>query len=410
MKKMMSMFKDHQMSVSQLLELIPEQYLAQLSLQSSVDRYAKVLHGRKMFYLLLYGMLENERLSQRSLEDTFNDPLFKQLFHLEGSERVRRSSISERLSKIDAHYFRQIYECVYEQYAGLYAERDRQKHQLIRVDSSLVSDTAGKLQTSIGHTSGRKAVKYTMAFDGVLPCSARAFGERSYSSEDVALPQVVWQHVRQEADHKNLYVLDRGLQSAKSLGAFDAQRVRFVCRLKEKRKYELQANLLEEDQQTDLGEVVLLSDQLVWLYCGELINNKKGNVHYRESLLEQDFRLLIVESKQDPRQHYWLLTNEMEMPAQEVAKAYRQRWDIEVFFRFLKQELHLSHLVSLNQNGIEVMLYMTLIVAMLLLIYKQANAIGYKTAKRRFAMEIRNLAIAIVVANCKGDLDKLFKT
>ncbi|WP_255594470.1 hypothetical protein [Pontibacter sp. HSC-14F20] len=50
---MMRLFKDHRMSVSQLLALIPEQYLEQLALQSRVDRYAKVLHGRKMFYLLL---------------------------------------------------------------------------------------------------------------------------------------------------------------------------------------------------------------------------------------------------------------------------------------------------------------------------------------------------------------------
>jgi transposase len=406
----MSISKDHKMSVRQLMDLIPDQYLEQLSQQSCVDRYTKVLHGRKMFYLLLYGMLENERLSQRSLEDTFNDPLFKQLFQLDANESVRRSSISERLSRIDAHYFSQIYECIYEQYAGLYSERDRQKHQLIRVDSTLVSDTAGKLQTSIGHSSGKKAVKYTMAFDGLLPCSAQAFSESSYNSEDMALPQLVWQHVRQQAGHKNIYLLDRGLQSARSLKAFEQQQVSFVCRAKENRKYELQANLLEEGQQRDLGEVMLLSDQLVRLYYGEPIKNKKGNIHYREGLLEQDFRLIIVESKQQPAQHYWLLTNELEMTAQEIAQAYRRRWDIEVFFRFLKQELNLSHLVSLNQNGIQVMLYMTLIVAMLLLIYKHANAIGYKTAKRRFAMEVRNLAIAMVVVHCKGDIDRLFKT
>ncbi|WP_370627178.1 transposase [Pontibacter sp. HSC-14F20] len=303
---------------------------------------------------------------------------------------------------MDAHYFSQIYECIYEQYARLYSARERQKHLLIRVDSTLVSDTAGKLQSSIGHTSGKKAVKYTMAFDRVLPCSAQAFSGRSYNSEAVALPHLVWQHVRQEAGHQNLYVLDRGLQSGKSLEAFAGQQVPFVCRLKEKRKYELRANLLGEDQRTDLGEGVLVSDELVWLYCGERIQNKKGNVHYRESLLEQDLRLLIVESKQDPGQRYWLLTNALQLSAEEVARAYRQRWDMEVFFRFLKQELHLSHLVSLNQNGIQVMLYMTLIVAMLLLIYKHANAIGYKTAKRRFAMEVRNLAIAIIVAACGG--------
>ena len=406
----MRMFKDHKISVKHLLALIPDCYLEQLSLQSGVDRYAKVLHGRKMFYLLLYGMLENERLSQRSLEDSFNDPLFKQLFQLDARESVRRSSISERLSSIDADYFRQIYECIYEQYAPLYSDADKEKHKLIRVDSSLVSDTAGKLQTSLGHRQGKKAVKYTMAFDGLLPCSAQAFSESSYNSEEVALPQIVWQHVKQQTGHENLYVLDRGLQSTRSMQAFEEQRVSFVCRAKENRKYEPLANLLKEGQQTDLGETILLSDQLVRLYTGQLIKNKKGNIHSRESLLEQGFRLIIIRSKQQPEQTYWLLTNELEMSAAQIARAYRKRWDIEVFFRFLKQELNLSHLVSLNQNGIKVMLYMTLIVAMLLLIYKHANAIGYKTAKRRFAMEVRNLAIAMIVAHCKGDLDKLFKT
>lgn len=322
------MFKDHKISVKELLSLIPDQYLEQLSLRSSVDRYTKVLHGRKMFYLLLYGMLENERLSQRSLEDTFNDPLFKQLFQLDAAESVRRSSISERLSKIDADYFRQIYECIYGQYAALYSDGEQQKHKLIRVDSSLVSDTAGKLQSSLGHDRGKKAVKYTMAFDGLLPCSAQAFTEKMYNSEEVALPQIVWQHVKQQTGHANVYVMDRGLQSSRSLQAFDEQKVSFVCRARENRKYEPLSNLLKEGQQTDLGEVILLSDELVRLYCNQPIKNKKGNIHHRESLLEQDFRLVIVQSKQQPEQHFWLLTNELEMPAEEIARAYRRRWDI----------------------------------------------------------------------------------
>ena len=64
------------------------------------------------------------------------------------------------------------------------------------------------------------------------------------------------------------------------------------------------------------------------------------------------------------------MTNEFELSAKEIADYYRKRWDIEVFFRFLKQELNLSHLVSMNKNGIEVMIYMTMIASMLLLIYK----------------------------------------
>jgi len=51
------------------------------------------------------------------------------------------------------------------------------------------------------------------------------------------------------------------------------------------------------------------------------------------------------------------------------------------------------------------MLYITLIVAMLILIYKKTNQIGYKTAKRRFKMELRNLAIAMIFVEGEVNLD-----
>jgi len=65
----------------------------------------------------------------------------------------------------------------------------------------------------------------------------------------------------------------------------------------------------------------------------------------------------------------------------------RQPGNIEVFFRFIKQELNASHFLSVSENGIKVMLYMTLIASMLLLLYKKLNDLGYKTAKWRFTKE-----------------------
>jgi hypothetical protein len=97
----MSVFKDYKIEVSKLLEVIPDDLLSSLPIASKVDHYAKVLHGKKLFYLLLYRILENEKLSQRTLEDTFNDPMFKILFNLDREEKVRRSSLSERFSKIN---------------------------------------------------------------------------------------------------------------------------------------------------------------------------------------------------------------------------------------------------------------------------------------------------------------------
>ncbi len=108
-------------------------------------------------------------------------------------------------------------------------------------------------------------------------------------------------------------------------------------------------------------------------------------------------------SLREPQTEYWFVTNNLNLSAQQVSEYYHRRWDIEVFFRFIKQELNFSHLISLNKNGIEVMLYMTMITSMLLLIYKKHNNIGYKTAKRRFMMEMRKIIISEIVRRCGGD-------
>jgi transposase len=407
----MGIFKDHNVTVKQLLGFIPEALIANLSQTTKIDHYAKVLHGNKLFYLLLYGILDNDRLSQRTLEDTFNDSVFKLLFNLDADEKIRRSSISERLSKVDPDYFRQIYEYIYEQFAGVYTLTERNQYNLIRVDSTMVSEAAGKLTEGINNNqSGKKAVKYSIAFDGVLPSHAGVFTNASYGSEDIALPEAVMEHVKKEHGHQNIYVLDRGLQSTRTMKAFSASQVTFICRAKENRKFELLKSFLTEGQDMDMGESVLLRDCAVRLYTGMPIANKRGNKHYREELVDCLFRLVIVKSKTGEGKEYWLLTNDFNLSAKEVSQAYRRRWDIEVFFRFLKQELNMSHLVSLNKNGLQVMLYMTLIASMLVLIYKKGNNIGYKTAKRRFVMEVRDLTIAMIVVQCGGDPGLFFKT
>ena len=407
----MSIFKGHKVSVNELLQVVPEALLSHLSESTKVDYYSKVLHGKKLFYLLMYGVLENDRLSQRTLEDTFNDPVFKKLFGLDQSESICRSSISERLSKIDSDYFKQIYECIYDQFSVAYSSTEKEKYNLIRVDSSMVSEGSQKLlEEGIDHKNGKKSVKYSIAFDGILPCEVNVFTDSKYASEDIALSEVVKSYVKQENGHQNIYLLDRGMQSARTMKDFSQTSVLFVARVKENRKYVELKSLVNDQTDVDMGSLTLVKDSEVYLYIGKPIKNKRGNLHYKEELVQIPFRLIIGQSKQDPTKEFWFITNNFKWTAKEIADAYRRRWDIEVFFRFIKQELNVSHLVSLNKNGIEVMLYMTLIVAMLILIYKQANALGYKTAKRRFFSEVRNLVISMIVVECGGDPSIFFKT
>lgn len=405
----MSVFKDHKISLSQVLAFIPEALLSHLSATTKVDHYSKVLHGKKMFYLLLFCIFDNERLSQRTLEDTFNSSGFKALFGLGEEEKVRSSSISERLSKIDPRYFKEIYEQMYQQFSGLYSKTEIEKYNLIRVDSTIVADACAKLKEGIDQKSGKKLVKFSFSFDGILPSGVEVFTGQKYSSEESALPEAILKQVKKEEHHQNIYVIDRGLQSTRTMKEFEEESVKFIIRSKDNRKFEEMESFLDAKTSLKWDDWEVLKDSRVKLYTGSPIQNKRGKLHYRQEKVEIDFRLVVIKS-QKTNKEFWFLTNEFQLSAKEISDYYRKRWDIEVFFRFLKQELNLSHLVSMNRNGIEVMVYMTMIAAMLLLIYKKANNLGYKTAKRRIAMELRDMITAILIIFAGGDPAKVFKT
>ena len=405
----MSVFKDHKISLKQVLNFIPESLLSHLSSTTKVDYYSKVLHGKKMFYLLLFCIFDNEKLSQRTLEDTFNSSGFKALFGLGEDEKVRRSSISERLSKIDPNYFKEIYEQMYGKFSELYDKAEIEKYNLIRVDSTIVADTCSKLKEGIDQKSGKKLVKFSFSFDGVLPSGVEVFTAQKYSSEESALPEAIFSHVKKEEHHQNIYIIDRGLQSARAMKEFEEKSVKFIIRSKENRKFEEIESFLKNSKLSKWDDWEILKDSKVKLYTGIPVQNKRGNVHHREEKVETHFRLVVIRNEKIKKE-FWFLTNEFEQTAKEIADYYRKRWDIEVFFRFLKQELNLSHLVSLNKNGIEVMVYMTMIAAMLLLIYKKANALGYKTAKRRISMELRDMITEILIIFAGGNPKIVFKT
>lgn len=406
----MTNFKDHKVSVNELLGFIPEALLSHLSTTTKVDHYSKVLHGKKVFYLLLYSIVDNERLSQRTLEDTFNYSGFKAIFNLEESETVRRSSISERLSKIDSSYFKEIFEYMYDRFSQSYNQQERDKYNLIRIDSTIVSEASAKLKEGIDQNSGKKLIKFSVSFDGILPAGVDVFNKQCYSAEDNALPEAILNQVKKDSEHRNIYIIDRGVQSTRTMKEFDQAGIKFVIRARENRKHEEIKSLIKENQDLEIGENTLIKDSINNLYTGTPVKNKRGNTHHREEKIETKFRLVVVKNNQNPEKEFWFITNDFDLTAKEVTDYYRRRWDIEVFFRFIKQELNVSHLVSLSKNGMEVMIYMTLIAAMLILLYKKANSLGYKTAKRRFGLELRELITAIMIIFAGGDPAKVFKT
>ena len=92
------------------------------------------------------------------------------------------------------------------------------------------------------------------------------------------------------------------------------------------------------------------------------------------------------------------------MDAASITEIYKRRWDIEVFFKFLKQEMNLKHFISYSENGIKVMLYIILIAAMLIMLYKKLNQLdSYKRAKKLFIEELDTELVKEIVIACGGD-------
>lgn len=405
LQKKMALF-NHKIRLAQLLKEIPEAELSNLAKDTKVDYYTKVLSGKLMFYLLLYGILHVDRLSQRGLADAFSSPMFKLIFNTGGRKSISHSSISERFSTIELSFFEKAYECIYKRFSSLYTRPEIAGMKLERVDSTLVGEASNKLLEGItcGNQYKKKnMIKYTINFDGMFASLGCAHSQMEYTSESIALPQNIMSHFKKVKDHASVYLFDRGLSTGSKLSEMsNTDNLFFVGRLSENSRIDIVEAREVEEVEFDGG--TLIQDDMVHIYG----RSEKAEANKRASSrkIPDLFRVVRFIPALSEKE-ILLITNILELPAQDIAKMYKRRWDIEVFFRFLKQELNFSHFVSLNKNGVQVVMYMTMITAMLVMIYKKENGIGYKTAVRRMGIELEELVLAIVVIQSGGDLSKV---
>ncbi len=391
-------------SVSELLKLIPEDLLVDLSLETKVDYQVKKLYGRYVFTLLIFGLIESERLGLRSLQDFFNSTHYKVLFNVDSSKTIKYNSISARLANMNVDFFKKSYEAIYEECSRLYDEKDLSLlYHISRVDSVMVGETATKLEKGINvgcKKDGKKQVKYTVCLTNLFPSSVEVFREQCHISENLTIPQAILKVIDKNKD--NVFVFDRGVSSREIFCELDDKDCSFVTRLKLDARYQVIQNIPLPENPV-IGNLSILKDQIVFLY-------KSGS-----NVVEHPFRLILAERKDGKRFFFLsnLIQDKEEFPnlieAKDIIQFYKKRWDIEVFFRFIKQELNFSHFISVNQNGIQILLYMTLILAMLILIYKKMNGLGYKTAKRRFMLELRDIIAVMLIEYSGGDPSRVFR-
>ena len=377
-------------SVSKLLELIPSSLFDQLAEQYAADKWVNKLKAEALFKLVLFTLLDSERMSLRVLESNTRDPQFRSIYPAL-SEHVRWTGIRDRLMHLPVAYCQELYKSVYTQVQELYSERALKKYHIKRYDSTMISTFSYLLDgMSVGNTKkGKTQLKLTAEMSDDLLLQMHIHTEQVYAGEEIALKEAIL-----DAEHtaEDIVVFDRGLKSRETFANFDESEINFVSRLSsEPRSKLLRASGIDDNKNAPGLE--LLRDDIVYLY------KKRNNIVRTEMRLIQyrDTDGLLIT----------FVTNMKELPASMIAQIYRLRWDIEVLFRFMKQELNLKHLVCNAPNAIQVMLYFTLITAMLVLIYKKQNKIrSYKMAKIQFFKEL-TATVMLDVLESPGGVEQL---
>lgn len=371
-------------SVREILDMIPEAVWQEAAASTKVDKYVKLLKGRTIFQLFLISFLEESKISLSVLEQIFNSTRFKQ-FSLETdkSATTSKSSLSDRLRSIKPEFFEKLFMTLSSQFSSAFSERN--KLDIVRFDSTILTLSSKLLKGGWTVPVGEKnQIKFTVSFNG-LPKALKIFNSKG-DTEEIALRDAVLSYAYSK---NSIAVFDRGLQSRKTFQEIEAEGISFVTRLGERANYKiLSKNADVTGHQT--GNLLLIEDIEVYL--------RSRNKHW----IDHSFRL-IKAKRTDTQQELYFLTNRRDLSACQVCEIYKRRWDIEVFFKFIKQELHAKHFLSRSQNGIKSTFYMVLILALLLLIYKQRNELpGYKFVRYHFTEELRLEVIRDMVILCGG--------
>lgn len=233
-------------------------------------------------------------------------------------------------------------------------------------------------------------IKFTIGMHGSLPSHLEVFSQQSHLAEDVALSKAI---LNDPKSREKPVVFDRGLKAKKVFEEFSNKDILFVTRCNPNARYIKKSSNEICDKPLD-STVTITEDLLVKLKYD--FKKENGNT-YR-----------LIKGRIDASgEEIIFLSNMMELSSYEIAATYKLRWQIEVFFKFLKQELNVEHMVSRDPNGVKVMMYMSLIASILIIAFRKLNKISsYKIAKLRFALELENTMIGQIVMLCGGDINK----
>jgi hypothetical protein len=312
------------------------QYVNKYEFEKCVKRYngdyrVRDLNCWNLFVQLFFGQLT----SRNSLRDicTCLKAHRQKLYHLGIKQQVNQSTLSRANERRDWRIFADFGEYLISKVRPLYSDSPVPNididNDVFALDSTTISLSI-KLFTWARGKYSRGAVKIHTLLD--LRGSIPAFifiSDGKYHDSNVLdilspIPEAIYLMDKAYIDFIALYKIHRA-------GAF------FVTRAKVSMNYSVMERNFNIDETTGLR-----TDEIIQL------NGYQTSKHYPE-------KLRLVEYYDDEKEVLLVfITNNFEVSALEIARLYRNRWQIEVFFKWIKQNLTIKTLWGHSENAVNI--------------------------------------------------------
>lgn len=315
------------------------------------DKHAKGFGCWDQLLAMVYAQLSGA-MSLRVLETGFNSQPTHH-YHL-GTGPVRRSTLADALARRKTEVFAEAARLLMSQ-AGRHLKREGEE-LLYALDSTSITLKGPGFDawTGTNRTCHTQGLKLHVLYDNEaqIPVQHR-----------LTAPNVndIDEGTRLPIEPGAVYVFDKGYCDYNWWGCIDAQKARFVTRFKRNASLRVERALPipAEDAES------VLHDEIV-RFANKHPRGGRQN-HYQKPLR----RVTVARPGHDSP--LVLATNDLDSPARVIAKRYRERWQVELFFKWIKQHLRIKTFLGRSENAVRIQILTALITYLLLALYRQSE-------------------------------------
>jgi hypothetical protein len=332
---------------SQILKLIPRLDFESLVKKTKAEYAAKGFSSWSQLVSMLFCQFGRAH-SLREIEGGLKSCEGK-LAHL-GIEAPARSSLAYANAHRPWELFEGVFHGLYEKVATTVAGQRRKfrfKNKLVSIDSTVIDLSLSMFDwAKYQRTKGAVKLHLVLDHDGYLPC----FGVVTDGKVgDVKVAQQL------RFTPGTIVVDDRGYNDYRLFGRWCDEGVFFVTRMKSDARYEI----VQQRLIVPKGNIV--ADQLVRL-SADGAADKCPHVLRRVEAIREDTGGTLV-----------FVTNLLDLSPATIAAIYKDRWNIELFFKAIKQNLKIKTFVGTSANAVKTQIW-TALICMLLLRYLQLKS------------------------------------